>query len=425
MTVEGTYVDFAGNPKVGKVSFSRSGTVVDPAAKVIITAGTVEAELKNGKFSIQLPATDDPDISPNGEMYTVTEQLQNGGGRPPFKLSLPSSLTQPVDLTTVDLGQPSGTPITNYVTLEALNAEAGFRASGDQAILNSKGQPNGIVPLGADQKIAVLYLPDQSGTYVPVVQKGAANGVATLDANGRIPAAQYDAAVVVLISTKGAANGVASLDASAQIPQAQIPTARVGASAAVLFGAQVTGDTQQRFQINSAGTLLFGSGSAAPDVQLLRVSSSMLRTMGGMESQQVGAGQVAFAANLVNEGFDRFRIYPTGTMEWGPGNAARDVNLYRGGADLLKTQDNFEAANFPSGAWTDWTPTWTTSGTTVPSYGNATIKCRYTQIGKTVFANVSIIFGSTTNFGTAGNVDNWRFSLPVPAAAITDAAGVI
>ncbi|MFI2430264.1 hypothetical protein [Streptomyces sp. NPDC018693] len=69
--------------------------------------------------------------------------------------------------------------------------------------------------------------------------------------------------------------------------------------------------------------------------------------------------------------------------------------------------------------WQSWTPAWTTgSGSATPSYGNATLNCRYVKSGTTVHLNFSIQFGTTTNFGAnPATGDNWRFSLPVPASA--------
>lgn len=76
-------------------------------------------------------------------------------------------------------------------------------------------------------------------------------------------------------------------------------------------------------------------------------------------------------------------------------------------------------------AWQSWTPAWTTnSGNATPSYGNATVNCRYVKSGRTVHCNFTIVFGSTTNFGAGpATSDNWRFSLPVPAAAVQSVVG--
>lgn len=62
-------------------------------------------------------------------------------------------------------------------------------------------------------------------------------------------------------------------------------------------------------------------------------------------------------------------------------------------------------------AWTSYTPTWTSSGTS-PSLGNGSITGKYKKIGKTVFVKVRLQFGSTTTGGTG----NWRISLPFTAA---------
>ncbi|MFE3827304.1 hypothetical protein [Streptomyces sp. NPDC059092] len=79
----------------------------------------------------------------------------------------------------------------------------------------------------------------------------------------------------------------------------------------------------------------------------------------------------------------------------------------------------------PAPRWRDWTPVWTTStGLAAPAFGNTAIQCRYVQIGTVVHGSFDIVFGSTTRFGAgAASTDNWRFSLPVTAAAATQAVG--
>lgn len=72
------------------------------------------------------------------------------------------------------------------------------------------------------------------------------------------------------------------------------------------------------------------------------------------------------------------------------------------------------------GASTPWTPIWTTStGLHSPSFGNATIDCRYFKLGRLVMFWMNIGFGSTTNFGSSATTgDNWQFSLPVASAML-------
>jgi hypothetical protein len=76
--------------------------------------------------------------------------------------------------------------------------------------------------------------------------------------------------------------------------------------------------------------------------------------------------------------------------------------------------------------WTSWTPTWTTStGSHSPSFGNATITCQYCQSGDWVTCQFDIVFGSTTNFNSGTSSDNWRFSVPVTAAATAQPCGFV
>ena len=61
-------------------------------------------------------------------------------------------------------------------------------------------------------------------TRLGVAEKGQANGVATLDAGGKVPTTQIPPLAYVPISQKGQGNGVATLDAGAKVPTAQIPS---------------------------------------------------------------------------------------------------------------------------------------------------------------------------------------------------------
>ena len=75
--------------------------------------------------------------------------------------------------------------------------------------------------------------------------------------------------------------------------------------------------------------------------------------------------------------------------------------------------------------WAAWTPTWTTStGSNTPTFGDATIDCKYAQSADVVFFEMEITFGSTTNFNSGTTADNWRFSLPVTASEAVLIAGM-
>lgn len=79
-----------------------------------------------------------------------------------------------------------------------------------------------------------------------------------------------------------------------------------------------------------------------------------------------------------------------------------------------------------SPTWQAWTPEWSTSsGTSLPNFGDATVNCAYAISARTVYWRMEIIFGSTTAFGGGGTGDNYLFSLPVAAAEILPAIGFL
>lgn len=116
----------------------------------------------------------------------------------------------------------------------------------------------------------------------------------------------------------------------------------------------------------------------------------------------------------------RLQIQADGRHVWGTGATTGDTNLYRSSADVLKTDDdlvvvgNLTAGNMALGAWSSWTPTWTTStGLHLPSFGNAVISGTSVKVGRMLVFSLFITFGNTTSFGAAvTNGDNWWFSLP-------------
>lgn len=97
----------------------------------------------------------------------------------------------------------------------------------------------------------------------------------------------------------------------------------------------------------SGGGSLAGTFSGAPTLSG-NVTFSGAPTFSGttthtglIQSTRSASTDVALANQVTADTFDRFRIYASGLQEWGSGAAARDTNLYRNGADQLKTDDNF------------------------------------------------------------------------------------
>lgn len=72
------------------------------------------------------------------------------------------------------------------------------------------------------------------------------------------------------------------------------------------------------------------------------------------------------------------------------------------------------------GAWTSYTPTWTSTGT-APTAGNSAFTGAYGKIGKTVSFNVYFPMGSTATFGTG----LYRWALPVASTGQVIGSGYI
>lgn len=66
------------------------------------------------------------------------------------------------------------------------------------------------------------YITERLQNYVKSDEKGAANGVATLGEDSKVPSSQLPEMDYIKSSEKGAANGVATLDANSKIPETQI-----------------------------------------------------------------------------------------------------------------------------------------------------------------------------------------------------------
>lgn len=83
-------------------------------------------------------------------------------------------------------------------------------------VTSFKGRAGTVVPQEGD------YTAGMVGA-IPVNEKGAANGVASLGSDGKVPSAQLPSLDYIPTSQKGTANGVASLGADGKVPSAQLP----------------------------------------------------------------------------------------------------------------------------------------------------------------------------------------------------------
>lgn len=85
-----------------------------------------------------------------------------------------------------------------------------------------------------------------------------------------------------------------------------------------------------------AGGSMAGTFTGAPTFSGIHTHTAAL------QSTLSSAISVVLAAIVSGDTFDRFRLFANGNMDWGPGNAARDTNLFRAAADTLRTDDSLQ-----------------------------------------------------------------------------------
>ena len=71
------------------------------------------------------------------------------------------------------------------------------------------------------------------------------------------------------------------------------------------------------------------------------------------------------------------------------------------------------------GAWTSYTPSWTSSGS-APAIGNGSVTGAYQRIGRNVIVRIALVWGSTTTNGTG----TYFLSVPVTSNSTQPSVGV-
>lgn len=90
VTVTGKYYKMDGTSATGTVTFTPSTVLKNTAADEIIYPFPFVVNLDaSGSFSVQLPATDDPDIEPNDWSYVVTESIVGSSATRTYDLTIP------------------------------------------------------------------------------------------------------------------------------------------------------------------------------------------------------------------------------------------------------------------------------------------------------------------------------------------------
>jgi hypothetical protein len=98
-TVIGTYITSRGIAGVGTISFTPTATVYDPDDSVVLSGATVVTLDGTGSFSVELPTTDNPLVTPSGWAYEVAVRI-NGVKSVNVRVFLPLGDGSDIDLFT-------------------------------------------------------------------------------------------------------------------------------------------------------------------------------------------------------------------------------------------------------------------------------------------------------------------------------------
>ena len=124
------------------------------------------------------------------------------------------------------------------------------------------GAAGGIATLDAGGKIPAAMIPAAGAGSVSSATLGQAGGVATLDGSAKLLAAQIPASVITTAQV-GAASGVASLDATGKVPAAQLSA--VGFTLNLVTTATLPAVAGNLYVVTVQNTLTMGSTPTVGD----------------------------------------------------------------------------------------------------------------------------------------------------------------
>ncbi|MFF4557160.1 hypothetical protein [Streptomyces sp. NPDC001422] len=204
--------------------------------------------------------------------------------------------------------------------------------------------------------------------------------------------------------------GTPSFNGSAGIPFVR------GAATTSALRFSVTGDTNDRFGVSAAGTLSWGSGSAAQELTLTRDQTNVLALTGQFRVYRPNLTDTAFYTRLAaGDTLARLSITAGGVVNWGDGASTPDSTLYRTGNNALKTDGSFAVGGdlaVTATTWTNFTPAWI-------GLGSGTLSTNvgwYKKLGKIVFFEIYATIG-TAGTGSSG------VAVAFPSTPYRDGAG--
>lgn len=151
----------------------------------------------------------------------------------------------------------------------------------------------------------------------------------------------------------------------------------------------------------STGAALSGTFSGNPTF------SGTVTATGLIQSSRATAGQQSLAALVTGDLFDRYRLYPDGKQEIGPGNAARDTTLERTGVGALRLTGSFTATGDVGAtnvtATSNVTATGALNGATAAITGAASVGGNLTHTGTGIRYHPAVTGTASVAFATASS----------------------
>lgn len=334
VTITGTFTKRNGAAAQGYVTFESMQPVV--IGGVIIVPDPIRANLDgNGQISVQLPATNDPDLSVTGWTYTVTEHMDNG--RSPYQIEVPYTVST-LDLATV----PVATPNPSVPSSTALHlSDVGVVVQAyDQtlAALAAQDWVANSMPVGTGTD-AVTQLAITANTF-PARSSGGSVAAKSITDFGLSLVDDADAAAA---RTTLAATGSAELAASGGSALVGFLQSGTGATARTVqsrlrdrvaakdFGAAGDGSTDDGPEIAAAiaahGVVEFPAGTYANTSTAIAVPINKTLTFRpGADISSSGSGSTTYSGFTLREGYN-----PSGFTAW----TTPVANAYEGfAADL-------------------------------------------------------------------------------------------
>lgn len=349
----------AGTPLSGTITFTPNPSVITFPTQNIIVSGTETATLDvTGQATIDLISTDQTGENPTGWTYAVNEKI-NGQKPRSYLIALPYNVGVVVELsditptdaapTYLPVTGPQGPPgvITSVNGLSAASITLTPAIIGAVAT-TARGAANGVASLDAGTKVPVAQLPDLSATYVTTARIGAANGVASLGATSLVPSAQLSLAT----ATPTAIANAGAVGTATNLAREDHTHAGVNLSSAQTVAGVKTWTNNQFITGSQLGVGL-SSGlqgrvhlRSVVDEIVLQVDQVTLTGTNPLIGA-VGFDTTinAFTAKVTGDTVNRVSIKTSGNIEFGPGSGARDTTFYRSSTgNLNSNQFNADAA---------------------------------------------------------------------------------